>query len=239
MTKTLTALFIFLCMVACPLMAEQVIFGVTPAASTLSPGLVVSCVHPASPAFTAGLQPADIITKVDETPIKTAAELRKALSLCIPGDVVRVEYLRGAESGVALVELAARPTTELHPGKAPVAMTPELRTQFIQAKSRLRILLSRLPQYAELAAVTADVQEMLTLARNIPSTHSEWMQGTHIEVSVRFNDTHGSIILHAVGDSLELELLNEQGESLIRAAINTAQDCTTLPTAVRNRLQQL
>ena len=239
MRNLLTTLLMYLCMVGTPLMAQQVIFGVTPAPSALSSGLVVSSVHSDSPAAIAGLQPADIITKVDATPISTAAELRQTLSNYIPGDVVRVEYIRGNTTGITLVELCARPTAEHRPGKAPAALTPEMRLQFIQTKSRLRILLSRLPQYAELNAITADVHEMVTLARNTPSSHDGWMQGHHIEVSVRYNDSHGSVILHALGDSLEIEILTPHGDSIIRTSINSRQDCTALPTLVRNRLEQL
>lgn len=239
MKKLLTALLMYLCIVATPLMAQQVIFGVIPAGTAHATGLIIGSVHTDTPADIAGLLPADIITGVDAISINSAADLKRVLATCAPGDVVRVKYLRGGEPGIALVELAARPTAEHHPMKIQATMSPELHMQFIQAKSRLRVLLSRLPQYAELAALTADVNEMLTLARSLPSSPEEWMQGNHVEVSVRFSDSAGSIILHAVNNSLELELLTPQGESIIRTNINNRQDCTELPSLVRQRLQQL
>jgi S1-C subfamily serine protease len=61
-------------------------------------GAVVGEVAPGSPGERAGLQPGDIVTKVNMWRISNAADFAKALAGLKPGDIVTVLFLRGSEN---------------------------------------------------------------------------------------------------------------------------------------------
>jgi S1-C subfamily serine protease len=60
-------------------------------------GAVVTEVVPNSPASQAGLKPDDVITAVDDHPVKTPIELRDAVQKAGPGKKVTLQVLRGKE----------------------------------------------------------------------------------------------------------------------------------------------
>ncbi len=61
-----------------------------------------------SPASAAGMQPGDIVTQVDDTPVTTMSSLIVALRYHEPDDVVRVAYVRAGEAQMSLVTLAEK-----------------------------------------------------------------------------------------------------------------------------------
>jgi putative serine protease PepD len=69
------------------------------------PGARVVRVNDGSPAADAGIQPGDIVTEIDDTPIVTMSSLIVSLRYREPDEVVRVSYLRGGEPQVSLVTL--------------------------------------------------------------------------------------------------------------------------------------
>jgi putative serine protease PepD len=69
------------------------------------PGALVVRVNDGSPAADAGIQPGDIVTEIDDTPIVTMSSLIVSLRYREPDEVVRVSYLRGGEPQVSLVTL--------------------------------------------------------------------------------------------------------------------------------------
>ena len=68
-------------------------------------GLVVAEVLEDSPAYRAGIREQDIITRVDDTPVKAGGDLRRALRARKPGDTVSVTLRRGERSRVVDVRL--------------------------------------------------------------------------------------------------------------------------------------
>lgn len=66
------------------------------AARTLSPPAYIDRVLPRSPAAKARLRPDDLIVRVNEFPIRTCAEFRRALRNFGPGDEVDLTYKRGS-----------------------------------------------------------------------------------------------------------------------------------------------
>lgn len=58
---------------------------------------VLGSVDKNGPAYTAGLRVGDVVTKFDGRPIETFAELQEAVLTTMPGDLVRVEAMRGTE----------------------------------------------------------------------------------------------------------------------------------------------
>jgi serine protease Do len=60
-------------------------------------GIVVAAVDPDAPADRAGIQRGDIITRIDDTPIKQSGDLRRVLRDRRPGDSVRVTVVRAGD----------------------------------------------------------------------------------------------------------------------------------------------
>ena len=71
----------------------------------VSAGVVVTGVARGSPAAGAGLRPGDIITAINDTPVKRGADLRRALRAARPGSDARLTVVRGTDSQVVPLEL--------------------------------------------------------------------------------------------------------------------------------------
>jgi len=68
--------------------------------TTGTPGLLVARVAPQSPAFQRGLQPGDIITKINKLPVRTVDE---AISLMQDARTILLEVQRGNRSQIVLM----------------------------------------------------------------------------------------------------------------------------------------
>jgi S1-C subfamily serine protease len=88
-------------------------------------GVAVTAVREGTPAADAGLRAAtttrtvdgeevptggDVITKIDGTAVRSAADLRRLVDAKRPGDVIQVTYVRAGASKTASVTLASRPS---------------------------------------------------------------------------------------------------------------------------------
>lgn len=237
MKKTLTSLFCLL-LLSLPSVAAPVVFGVVPATTASVQGVEVARVAEGTPAHSAGMQAGDVILRVQGQSASDAAALKAILSTCQPGDVLRVHYLRGDSLRVALVELQARPGAD-SPQKSvsPVELPPELLLQFAQARNRLRGQLARLPYRMNTAQVLADMQEVLMLARGMPSGYADWMQGSSVEAVLELPDTEGTVILRVDNGCLLLELHSSDG--VLSYPLDSTAQREKLPTNVIRRLQKL
>lgn len=64
-------------------------------------GVLITGVRPRSPALRAGLVVDDVMTRLNEVPINSPSELQEQLSRYLPGDRIRIHYLRaGRERSV-------------------------------------------------------------------------------------------------------------------------------------------
>ena len=72
-------------------------------------GAVIAEVIAASPAAKAGLEPGDVITRIDGEPIADRAALIRTVGTREPGTVVKVEAVRDGEPFTANVKLVTRP----------------------------------------------------------------------------------------------------------------------------------
>ena len=78
-------------------------------------GAVISSVEPNSPAARAGLAKGDIVTAVNGTPVKSAAQLRNAIGLSRVGQEVELAYERKGVSLTARARIEAGPRTAARP----------------------------------------------------------------------------------------------------------------------------
>jgi serine protease Do/serine protease DegQ len=93
-------------------------------------GALISQVVPDSAAAEAGLQPGDIITRVNDEKVKSATELRNAIGMQRVGTKVRLEIVRDGNTRTVTAELgegasAAEPVTaaDIHQGLAGAELT--------------------------------------------------------------------------------------------------------------------
>ena len=78
-------------------------------------GAIVQLVGLGTPAHTAGIQPDDIITKVDSTRIRSAADLPRVLQATKPGETVSVVVRRGEMEKTLSVGLVRNPLSVIRP----------------------------------------------------------------------------------------------------------------------------
>lgn len=215
------------------------VFGVVPEKEHAGQGVAVNRVAEQTPAQLAGLQSGDVIVSVQGIPTPTATELKAALSEFSPGDVVRVQYLREGRRLAALVELQGRKSAEESVAAPAPELSPEVQLQFAQARSRLKIQLSRLPYRMNSAQVHADLRELLMLARAVPSGHSQWLQGQSVEMSLVLPHKDGDVELQSENGKLSLAVYPKPGEEPVVYSINTQAERAALPAYLLRRLQEL
>jgi S1-C subfamily serine protease len=73
-------------------------------------GAEVVAVAPDSPAADVGLRRGDVITAVDDAPVRTVADLLQAIGTNGPGDSVKISVTRGSRQLEVTPTLASRPT---------------------------------------------------------------------------------------------------------------------------------
>lgn len=241
MMKRATALLslLLLCLLILPAASGAVVFGVVPAKDSAGSGVVVQRVAERTPAQNAGLQAGDVIVSVQGVPTPRAAELKEALRAYAPGDVLRVRYRRDDRLRTALVELAARAGGKAEPTPAVTSgLTPEVQLQFAQARSRLRMQLARLPHRADMKQVQADMLELLSLARRLPTGCDTWLQGDDVQMSLRFDYPTGFVELEYRNGALLLVVQEPVTGRSLRYPINTCAERSALPQQLLRRLQQ-
>ncbi len=242
MTKQRTAILclLLLCLPLLQAAGGAVVFGVVPSGESAGQGVVVRRVAEHTPAHAAGLRVGDVIESVQGEPTPQATLLKEALQSYSPGDVVRVRYRRNGLLRTALVELTARPEpapAELSPA-ATATLTPEVQQQFAQARNRLRIQLARLPHRMNIQQVQADMMELLTLARNVPSGCSTWLQGQEVQLSLSLAYPGGTVELRCHNDSLSLVSQAPGTSEPVLYPINTPAQRAALPRYLVQLLQK-
>lgn len=75
------------------------------------PGVLIAGVVKKGPADTAGIQPGDVLTHINGTPVLQANDLLLSIASLKPGSVAKVRVLRRGESGIYAVTLVQRPKT--------------------------------------------------------------------------------------------------------------------------------
>lgn len=75
----------------------------------VSQGLIIAAVGRGTPAAEAGLQPGDIVTRIDNAPVTQGGDLRGVLRDREPGDIVTLTLLRPSGSSKIRVQLDEAP----------------------------------------------------------------------------------------------------------------------------------
>jgi membrane-associated protease RseP (regulator of RpoE activity) len=88
--------------------ASGAFLGVSVEDATNDGGASITAVRSGSPAADAGLQEGDVITKVDNTEVKSGDDLIQAVRSHEPGDDVTVTYTRGGNAAQVTVHLGDR-----------------------------------------------------------------------------------------------------------------------------------
>ncbi len=74
----------------------------------VSEGVIITNISRSGPAFTAGLEIGDVITKIDAIPTTDLAEFLTTLWSYEVNDQITVEFVRGIETKTAVIKLAKR-----------------------------------------------------------------------------------------------------------------------------------
>ncbi len=82
--------------------------GTIPDFAYAGPGYRIGDIAPNSPAAAAGLQPGDVITQVDDTPIDNARVFARVLRALQPGHTIHITVTRHAQTHTIRVPLTAR-----------------------------------------------------------------------------------------------------------------------------------
>ncbi|MCS7020321.1 MAG: PDZ domain-containing protein [Gemmataceae bacterium] len=86
--------------------------------------LAIEAVEPGKPAARAGLQPQDIIVRVNQFHPQTTQQVIDYVCSCRPGAILEVEVRRGSERKIFQVRLIARPQ-EADRGRPPIPYPDE------------------------------------------------------------------------------------------------------------------
>jgi len=90
-------------------------------------GALVAAVSPGSPAFRAGLQPGDVITKVNGQTVTNPGDLASDIANVDPGHDTTIEYIRNGKTNdlsVAVATMPANPDAAFQQGSATQPATP-------------------------------------------------------------------------------------------------------------------
>jgi serine protease Do len=93
-----------------------------PAGDSTHDGALVAAVSPNSPAFRAGLQPGDVITKVNGLPVTNPGDLASDIANVDPGQDTKISYVRNGQShdlSVAVAIMPANPDASFQSGGGP------------------------------------------------------------------------------------------------------------------------
>ncbi len=213
-------------------------------------GMRVLSVAPESPAYKAGVRPGDVVLRAGGEAIRDRDTLRRIVRNNARGQVIPVELLRGAERLVLQVLPEARPDASpshqivvaplgVDGNIYPITLPDEIRRKIRHHRRALREQLASLPDGLVPSQVTRELQAIRNLARDAQSGLPGWMSGRAGEISVRFRDEEGSLVLYGASNCLFLELYNIRGQLISRFELNTQAERRALPGPVLERKGRL
>ncbi len=236
--------------VASPASGQRAYFGVVASELAVESGLRVGAVAQGSPADKAGIRAGDCLLRVGQASISSREDLRRVVAEGRPGQVLVVKLQREGKPLVLRVVLLPRPSSAARVSRPeaavgadrhvrPIDLPDSIRQEIRRHRRLLRQQLASLPDGLEPAFVTEELNAIRNLARDAHASRPGWMAGRAGEISVRFRDAEGSVVLYGANNLISLELYDTQGQLTARYDLNTEAERRALPAPVLSRLQRL
>ncbi len=208
---------------------------------SLEKGVLVTLVEPGSPADQAGVKKFDVVIRINERSIGQCGELVGAIHELKKGDAVTIHVLRGGkpmELKAVLAEKDALAGLDPFQSSAVVAgkdivvkgLPPGSMDKMIKrfdAKSYLKDILKDIQPDDQ---KTTQSTQIKTLTITGPQS-----SGTHL----RLQSNDGEIIIQGQGGGQRLMAIDAAGKILYDGPINSPEEKSKLPEAVRRQLQHL
>ncbi len=213
-------------------------------------GMRVLSVAPGSPACKAGIRTGDMVLSAGGEKVSDRGALRRIVRDGVSGQSFPVELLRGGKRLVLNVVLEARPASSPSRGVVvapmgvdrhiyPIRLSDDIRQQMRSRRRVLREQLASLPDGLQPDLVTRELQAIRDLARDAQAGLPGWMSGRAGEISIRFRDEEGSVVLYGASNQLELELYNLDGLLIARYELHSQAGRLAIPQHVLERLHRL
>jgi S1-C subfamily serine protease len=208
---------------------------------SLEKGVLVTLVEPGSPADQAGVKKFDIVIRINERSIGQCGELVSAIHELKKGDTVTLHVLRGGKPVELKAVLAEKDAAAgLDPFQSSVVVGKDMVVKGLPPGSMDRVIINRLDAKSYLKDILKDLQP--DDQKNTKSTQIKTVtitgpqsSGTHL----RLQSNDGEIIIQGQGNGQRLMALDAAGKILYDGPINSPEEKSKLPEAVRHQLQHL
>lgn len=219
-------------------------------APLLSPsqGVAVASVSPGSPAEIAGLKAGDILLSIDGEQLRSISHFRNIVRSSRAGSVLSVTYRRGSAEYATRVTLSlfssdnerfSESLSGMQPPPQIVSVPKEMQQTMTRYKNRIRAHIHALPEIVDAQAVINDLQALRDISASLSVNYPDWMRGQAWDASLEFIDSQGRIVIHGSDNSLTVSVYDNNGRLILRAPLNTYDDCRSLPADIAARLKNL
>lgn len=222
-------------------------------------GTLVRVLDPEGPATKAGFTVNDVITKIDETPVGSHADLSKHVSGKKPGDEVSIDYIHEGKPGTRKVILGEKADRAIGMNGAgdqpldrllqdmPQDQARKIRESIersIQGAGDLQGMLQLQGQAAapELDKAMKEMQKKVERMLGAAGAAGEGIQqqmNFQSASTIRLLDEKGSVELKSKDGGKEVRVLDKQGNETWSGPWDTEQDKAAAPAEVRSRIERL
>jgi len=220
-------------------------------------GVLVRVLDPEGPATKAGFTVNDVITKIDDAPIGSHADLTKQVSGKKPGDQVSVDYIHEGKPGNRKVILGERADRAVAMGGGDKALDNLLEAMPEDQAKRIRETIERslkgadglqemLQQQGQAAAPEMD-KAMKEMQKRVEKMLGGAGAGAVVpkqmnfmsESTIKLLDDKGSVELKSKDGGKEVHVLDKEGKETWSGPWDTEQDKAAAPADVRSRIERL
>lgn len=120
-------------------------------------------------------------------------------------------------------------------GSRSIGLPGEIRRSIYEAQRRIAEQMGCGPDGLDPKAVIREMQAIRNLARDANRSRDHWMEGKAGEVTLRFRDDDGVLIVTGMDNLLTVEILDARGKSLFRGPLNTPEERRAAPVRLYER----
>ncbi len=120
-------------------------------------------------------------------------------------------------------------------GSRSIGLPGEIRRSIYEAQRRVVEQMGCGPDGLDPKAVIREMQAIRNLARDANRSRDHWMEGKAGEVTLRFRDDDGVLIVTGMDNLLTVEILDARGKSLFRGPLNTPEERRAAPVRLYER----